>query len=82
MGRAPLGCRQLSFDGGEACWHHPSVALVDQGAGFVGELEVRLPLGIGHHGSALARAIRHVLEHPQVHERVDVSGLQASGGPR
>jgi hypothetical protein len=62
-------------DGGEACWHHQAVALVDQESGFIGELEVRLPFRIGHHGSALARAVGRILEHPQVHERVDVSAL-------
>src|SRR5262249_30994936 len=57
------------FDWGKARRHHQAVALVDQEAGFVGELEVRLPLRVGHHGSALARAVGRILEHPQVYER-------------
>src|SRR5262249_35817881 len=72
--------RLLSFDGGEARRHHQAVALVDEEAGFIGELEVRLPLRIGHHGSALARAVGHILEHPQMHERIDVSALAVQIG--
>ena len=50
-------------------------ALADQAAGFIGEPEVSLPLRIGHHGSTLARAVGHILEHPQMNESVDVSAL-------
>jgi hypothetical protein len=81
-GQCTLGCRQLSFDGGESRWHHQAVALVDQEAGFVGELEVGLPFRIRHHGSALARAVGRILEHPQVDERVDVSALPIQIGQR
>src|SRR5262249_46840792 len=73
MTRSPL-------DWGKARRHHQAVALVDQVACFIGELEVRLPLRIGHHGSALARAVGHILEDPQVNERVDVPALPVQIG--
>ena len=41
-----------------------------------------MPLRIGHHGSALAHAVGHILEYPQVHERVDVSALAVQIGKR
>ena len=72
----------LPFDRCEVRRHHQAVPLVNEKACFVGTLEVRLPFRIRHHGSALASAVGRILEHPQVHERVDVSALPMQIGER
>src|SRR5262245_65350986 len=70
------------FDRCKGRRHHQAVMLVDQEACFVGELEVRLPLRIGHHGIPLARAVGRILEHPQMYDLVDVSTLSVQIGER
>src|SRR5262245_24370906 len=72
----------LFFDWSEARRKHQTVVLVDQEVGLFGELEIPPPFRIGRHCRAFACAVGRVLEHPQVHERVDVPALRVQVGER
>jgi hypothetical protein len=56
--------------------------LAHQEVGLFGKLQVRPPFRIGGHSRALARAVGRILEHPEVHERVDVAALPVQVGER